>query len=408
MILLLLVAPALAEPPQLSAETLFEARPDMAGDPFYSGQEALMGVGTVGPVRLEGYGQFGFPIGFDAPFGGELFLLTADGAVGPLRWTFGRQPLLLPTWSRRLDGGQLSWEATSDLSFRAAAGVGSQVGLSGTVGGAPMGRIAAAWTPGPVQATAGVWGEAGDAPAMHGDVELRWAADEARLSPEISGLAAAGQRDGATVVERGRVEVGLLPTSGVRALGWVEHREALPSDPTTAASVLDPAILATFAPGGVDTAGLATGLSTRNRARLWVSGAAQRWWTDAEATGDPLMGLTGELRWEPRCGPSRWCVRPSWQGATGDGGAYHRAGGAVGLPLPDAVALDLNAAWAPYRKPHLEWQTAWVAGALASVEAGSHVQLEAGGDVFVDGVIGATTPTTRAWLALELRAGGRP
>ena len=76
---------------------MVQVRSDQVGGLFSTGIEALGGTASVGPARLEGYGDLGFPIGFDAPFGGELYLLTADGTAGPVRWTLGRQPLLLPT-----------------------------------------------------------------------------------------------------------------------------------------------------------------------------------------------------------------------------------------------------------------------------------------------------------------------
>ncbi|MCA9493311.1 MAG: hypothetical protein KC621_25445, partial [Myxococcales bacterium] len=122
----LLALTARAEDPQLRSETLFQARTDLTGELFYGGIEALRGTATTGPARLEGYGDIGWRQGFDQPVDGEIYLLTADGEAGSVRWTLGRQPLLLPTWNRRLDGGWLAVRADRSLRVDLAAGIASR------------------------------------------------------------------------------------------------------------------------------------------------------------------------------------------------------------------------------------------------------------------------------------------
>ncbi|MCA9493568.1 MAG: hypothetical protein KC621_26735, partial [Myxococcales bacterium] len=163
-------------------------------------------------------------------------------------------------------------------------------------------------------------------------------------------------------------------------------------------------ILATFAPNGSDAAGLGVGIDDRRRDRLWLSGSAQRWSTDVEleSEDEPALGLVGEVRYDPRCGAQRWCLAPSWQGVTGDGGWYQRIGASLGLPLPSVLDLGVRGAWVPWQKPHLEQRSAAVAGATAVVDAGRWLDLEAGCDLWFE----SSTPDTRAWVAVQLDAGG--
>jgi hypothetical protein len=390
---------AWAEPPEVRSETLMQARTDVAGDLFVGGVQTLGGTASLGSARLEGYGDLGFRSGFDQAFDGELYVLSADGTSGPVAWTIGRQPLLLPTWNRRLDGGSAHITLSRSWSMDAALGFASQAWLPGAYTAVPVARLAATGTSKTVRATVGGWVELVEVPVGHGDLTVRWTPDAGDLAPVVNGTAAVGLRDGQSALERGRAELSLRPMSGLRALAWVEHRESLPGTQIAAD------ILNTFAPSGADSVGLGAGWSTRNRHRLWASGSLQRWATGPDpAEGETRTGVVGELRWEPRCGEGRWCVSPGWQGLSGPGGILDRVGTSVGLPLPPAFDVTVNGSWVPWREPHLTWRSALVAGAVAEVRPTKTVGVEAGCDV----MLGTPTPFTRAWLALHLRTGRTP
>lgn len=394
----LLALSARAEDPQVRSETLFQARTDLTGELFYGGIEALRGTAVAGPARLEGYGDLGFRQGFDQPVDGEIYLLTADGEAGNVRWTLGRQPLLLPTWNRRLDGGWLTVQADRSLRVDLAAGVASRSGSNGAIGGVPVGRLALAWERGPGRATAGVWTELTEVSVVHADLEARVAPNARELAPQLGVVAAVGATRDEGALERARVDLGVRALPGVRTTTWVEHRETLGSP------ALRSDILATFAPTGSDAAGLGVGIDDRKRDRLWVSGSVQRWWKGVEpaTVDDPGLGLVGELRYDPRCGAQRWCLSPSWQGVSGNGGWYQRMGARLQLPVPSPVDLGVRGAWVPWQKPHLEQRSAAVAGATAVVDAGRWLDLEAGCDLWFESL----TPDTRAWVAVQLDAGG--
>lgn len=394
----LLLGTARAEDPWVRSETLFQTRSDLLGSLYGGGIEALQGATDLGPTRLEGYGVVGFPQGFDQAPDGEIYLLTAEGETEALRWTLGRQPLLLPTWNRRLDGGRLVLLADPSVRVDLLAGVASRVGSDGVVGGVPVARLAADGRRGGARATVGMWGELADQPVAHADLEARLAPEGSPLAPELGALAAGGVRAGDAVVERARVDAGVRPLPGVRTTGWVEHREALGTE------ALGPDILATFAPDGSDAAGLGLGIDDRRRDRLWVSGSVQRWFVQLEPEADepPALGFVGGVRYDPRCGEQTWCLAPGWQGVSGEGGLYHRVGGSLGLPLPSVVDLAVRGAWVPWRQPHVDWRSAAVAGATAVVDPGRWVDIEAGCDLWFE----TTTPDTRAWVAVRLDAGG--
>src|SRR5262245_62797868 len=63
---------------------------------------------------------------------------------------------------------------------------------------------------------------------------------------------------------------------------------------------------------------------------------------------------------------------PAWQAAASDGGAYHRVGAVLSLPLPAAGVVDVQGAWVPYREPHLGWRSAWVTGVRGALRSEEH------------------------------------
>jgi hypothetical protein len=384
------LAPAGWAQSEVRAESLVQARTDVVGDLYGGGVQALGGTAALGPATFEGYGVGGWAAGFDQAPGGEVFVLAADGGDGPVTWTLGRQPLLLPTWTRRLDGGSLRWRPGGGAVVDGAIGVGSRSGDAGVVGGAPLARLAAGYAGGPWTATLGGWGELGDAPVAHGDAEVRWAPADERWQPVVGAVAALGGPGGA--IERARLEASLRPASGWRAAWWAERRRALAASPTSAE------ILAVLAPEGTDSVGVGGGWTSRDRHQLWASGSVQRW--DAPT---PAVGWVGEARWEPRCGEERWCVSPAWSGVSGDGGWLHRAGGQVALPTPSAIDLALTGAWVPWRKPHEPWRSTVVVGGAAAARPPGVFGVDAGCDV----VLGDVAPNVRAWLALQLVGGER-
>lgn len=391
---------AWAQSAELRSETLFQARSDVMGDLYSGGIEALGGIAEHGPARLEGYGDLGFRSGFDAPFGGEVYVLTADGTAGDVGFTVGRQPLLLPTWNRRLDGGRVAFPVAGRGTVEAWAGLATQPGTAGTWGGVPVARVAGAWEQDGTRAAAGAWVEAAADPALHGDLTVRWTRPDEPSAPDIALTGAVGTRAGETRAERLRTEASVRPAPGWRATVFGEHREAI------GGSELAADVLRTFAPAGVDSLGAGGGYTTRNRHRLWASGSVQRWDTGVPGAppAPPGVGVVGEARWEPRCAADRWCVAPAWSGVWGSGGWLHRLGGAVDLPTPSVVDARLTGAWVPWQEPFQAWRASTVTGAVASVHPTPSVALEAGADL----VFGEVAPNRRAWVALQVAArGGR-
>ncbi|MDP2310690.1 MAG: hypothetical protein Q8P18_32030 [Pseudomonadota bacterium] len=394
---------AWAAAPEGVTTTVVQARPDMLGNAFVSGWQSASGTWNLGPARLEGYGEVGWPAGVDSPVVPEIYVLTADGGSGRVDWTLGRQRMELPTWGRLLDGGRLAWSPFAALRIEAWAGQARQVGLltveDGLASGAPVARLAATFTSaegaaGAWLAIAGVWGEAGPIPALHPDLRLRWSGADAPGKPDISALVAVGIAGEAPVLERGRVEAIFRPAAGVRALVYGEHREALATLGEAGAAPLGPAILATFAPEGAEEIGVGLGRSDARRAEIWGSAAVQTW----DSGPDRQLGARAELAWRPTCPPESWCFAPAWHGATGPGGVYQSFGTSAALPVPQPLFLTVNAAVVPYRKPHAPWDTALVLGATAEVRR-SFWSLSVGGEIAHD-AIAPLDP--RAWLALRL------
>lgn len=360
------------------ATTVVQARPDMLGDGFVSGWQTAWGAAELGPARLEGYGELGWPAGVDQPWAPALYVLTADGDAGPLDWTVGRQRLDLPAWGRLFDGGRARWSASDTLSFE------GWVGATGRDGAVPVARLAGTVAAGPWLAVAGAWGEAGEAPALHPDLRVRWAT-EGFDAQTLAAVAVGSER---TFVERARAELAVRPAAGVRTVVHAEHREAD-----------RPSILGELAPHGVDEAGVGTGWSDVRRSQLWIGLVAATWLADEAGSGDREGSVRAEVSWRPTCMPQSWCVRPSWRGVTGSGGVYQSFGTVTGVPLPGPVTVDVHGVVAPYRKPQLPWSTAVVAGASAEVHGGQGTwAVGLGGELLVDGAVA----DPRGWLSLRV------
>lgn len=401
MILLPLVPGAEADAPEAVTTTVVQARPDMLGGAFVGGwQSGWVGM-DAGRARLEAYGDLALPGGTEGPFVPEIYVLTADGREARWDWTVGRQRIDLPTRGRLLDGARASWSPSSAVRIEAWAGQARHVGLDGIASGAPIARLAATGRVGPVVAVAGAWGEAGGeaatGSALHPDLRVRFRQNDGRLALDAGALGALGIADGATVVERARLDLSLRPASGVRAVVYGEHREALDAE-----AALGPAILAAFAPDGVDEAGVGIGWSDARRSRLWGSASVQSWSEDEVAEGADRTGVRAELSWRPTCAPQSWCVTPSWSGVTGPGGVYQAFGAVTVVPVPDPVTLSVHGFVVPYRKPLLPWDTALVLGATGELRpSASFWSVTLGGELARDAV---APVDPRAWLAIRLEA----
>lgn len=389
MILLVSVASAL----ELSgtAETVAQARPDMTGATFVGISEYLAGSAELGETKVEGYGALAWPSGIDQPIAPELYLLTVDGAVGRIDWTVGRQRIELSTWSRMFDGGRIAWSPSTATRLEGWAGFARHVGLDGVTAGAPVARLAGSYSAGALSAGIGAWGELGDAPALHPDLRVRYSGRGALL-PDVSGLAALGV-GGGMVLERARLDVGLVPFGGVHTRLWGEHRQALPE-----LSLLGPSILQSFAPDGTDEVGLGVGWNDVRRNEVWASGSVQRWAPDV-AGDDAQTGLSAEVAWRPNCDAGSFCLRPSWKGLSGPGGYYSSFLAAVTVPTPDVLAVDVYGMVAPYRKPHEAVDTVAAGGATVSVLPTDFLAIGVGGELARD-TISPLTP--RAWATLRL------
>jgi hypothetical protein len=283
----------------------------------------------------------------------------------------------------------------------------------------PVARGAVGYTSSHFTGVAGLWAEAGTAPAIHPDLRLRFRNPNSHWSPDLTLLGAVGMTTfpvatangdigtlagvsgtTRTVLERGRIEAGFRPAGGVRAIAWAEHHQALDIDSPMAAD-----IFASFAPTGGDEVGIGAGWIDVRRQKLWFAASAQQYAPNSEL--DPRVegmehGGRVELTWRPRCATEAWCVTPNFRAASGPGGVYASVGSDLAVPVPDPFALHVYGMLVPYRKVHADWDSAVVAGATADLRpAGKFWAVEIGGDVTHDGV---APFDPRLWLSLRAEA----
>ncbi len=364
MITLLALHVALAKEPYAAATSAVAVEQDFSGGlmvPFW--QTAWVGA-PVGSSHVEAYGELAWPSGVDERIVPRMYVLSVDGRKDAVDWTVGRQRIDLPQYPRLMDGGRVRWHGRGMLSLEAWAGWAEHPATPWTEGAA-VGRMNARVEGGKFTARAGGWVEGGPTSdtAFHPDIDLRWAAPDAKRAPSLSLMAAAGIGNGDAVIERGRAELGFRPVSGTRAELHFEHRDVL-----DASSPLAGDILATFAPQGTDEIGVGFGWSNVRRDELWMSGSAQTWDQD-DAAASPLSdgtgrqaGARGEVSWRQHCDADAWCVRPTWRGAIGPGGSFQAIGGSVATPLPGPVSLGAHAFVVPWHTMHQAWTTAAVVG----------------------------------------------
>ena len=380
MIAHLLVGAAFATGPDVSLEAGGSQHADLPGQPAAWG--AAWSRAEAGPVGLEGYGQLSWQ---GAPRG-DLYVLTADGTTGNTSWTLGRQRVYLPSQPRVLDGAQVGWRS-AHLDLDASAGIARAWSADQH---AAMGRLSAEARGGTARLRAGLWGEAGEGGALilHPELRLRVGGDKLRfLGDVMQGYSDGGAgQGGESTRELVRAELRSHPLSGVDLSAHVEHREAPP-----VLTALAPAILATFAPDGLDEAGLELGVSGRGRGRTTGAVSLRRF--DPDGQGDQIGAAASTALRLP--GPA-WVPAPSWRMATGPLGTVHLFQAQSQLPLPEQWSLAVHAGVAPYLEPFATWDAAWWTGASAGMMLG-HWALHAGGD-FGRSELAAFDP--RAWLVL--------
>lgn len=402
--MILLAGAAWAGEPWALSESGAAVQPDLAGSAFVSPWQALWVGRTLGGLRLEGYGEVGWPSGVDEAALGRLYGLTVDGQQGAVSYTLGRQRLDLPAYPRTLDGGSARFELSEGLALHAAAGWAEHPVLPLQTG-TPFGRGAVVLRLGAFQGELGAWLESVSerGPVEHSHATASWARPELRWAPSARALGSLAFDGTTTVVERARVDLGARPVPGTRLALFVDHRQAL--DPS---STLGAGILGAFAPTGADEAGLGVGVQGVNRDQLWLEASLTRW--DSRSLQEsPLvagdteqLGVQGAASWVPSCGAERWCVAPSWRGATGAGGAFHALGGTVEVPLPGgALGLGLHAFLVPWHQAHAPWSLGNVAGGTMSATPEPWIRWSLGGEVG----LGLVSPLDyRAYTTLRVEA----
>lgn len=356
--------------------------------PFW--QTAWSGV-TLGSTRVEAYGELGWEAGLDYPMVGRLYLLSVDGQAGNVDWMVGRQRILLPQFPRMMDGASMTWHGAGPLSVEASAGWGEHP-INTWAEGVAMGRLALHLDTHYFTAGAGAWVEGGTDHQMaaHPDVSARLLAEETRLAPSLSVMAAAGIGSERRVIERARAEISLRPFSGTHAFLHAEHREVL-----DASSPLSGTILAAFAPQGTDEVGVGLSVNDARKDELWMSGTLSAW----DGLDGQQTGMRAELSWRPNCQADAWCLRPSWRGGTGPGGSYQAMGGAIVTPFPGPINLSAHAFAVPWQTPYQDWTTASVVGLDADIHASPWWQLAFGGEVGHDII---ADRDVHAWATLRV------
>lgn len=395
MILLLLALPAYAATYAGESDTIVQARTDATGTPYVAGWENLWFEGGAPSLHYEGYGTVMAPHGFDQGAAWELYVLSVDGEKESYNWTIGRQRLNLPSAGWMLDGGRFAWTPSHTVTVEAWAGQAEHVGLGSWLDGVPVARLDATVMAGPVRATFGALGEFGETAAVHPDLQLKVADEASKYQPRADLLLDGGvDTDGNLALEKGRIAMSARPIAGTKAMVWGEHREALNDT-----SGMAPLILATLDPLGYDEVGAGFGWSAADTSRLWVEGSAQSFATDAADPEYREVGWSGKALWLPRCKAQSWCLTPSWNAASGPGGAYHALTADVTVPLPSVVQGHVIGTIAPYHAAHEEWDTLVALGATATVKPMRKVSGTLGLEVAHDALHDVDP---RAWLQVRV------
>lgn len=357
-LLLLLTTRAWAFEYDGAATTQVQGREDALGTPFVGATEGLWGYARQPLWTAEGYGWLGFTSGVDQPFGGDLYLLSVDGNTTTVDWSVGRQHLDLPALPWLLDGARVAWAPNPHWRVEGWAGMAEHVALDTWTDGAPILRVAGTYKTPKLSGTLGLWGELGDSPAVHPDLEFRYrdlAAKHGWSTAVLVGAVAGA--DGSLGVENAHAELAFRPVAGTRALAWAEHREVVNTDSSLAAQ-----ILSTLAPDGYDEAGLGFGWYDVKMSQVYGTGSIASYALDPADPAYREVGLSGSLSWRPHCAAHDWCLSPAWRGAYGPGGAYHDVSATLTFPTPDLLTLQAVGMVLPYHTAHEAWDTALVGG----------------------------------------------
>jgi len=307
----------------------------------------------------------------------DVYVLSWAGAAGAARWVVGRQQVLGGARPQTLDGVRLAWDASDTVELVTWGGWARHQDLDDlSLAGVGVVRLGAnaktvRWSlSGGVQAAAGP-----ETPAIFRQ-DIQASARAGRATARV-GTALAESADGALTVERALLLVEMPVTTPARARVVLAHTQA--ADP---GSLLGQGVLGTFAPDGVDEAGVGCRISgarwavfdTQYTTSLNRSGSSNS--VDSTEGAGSAVGGDAERLWGHRATASwvpgrtgrRFTVAPSYRFAASGGGEYHALQTRLRAELADLVVAAFDLGVVPYQKLDEPWDLA-LSGAARLIHA---------------------------------------
>ena len=337
---MLWIAQALAGP-AVESETLAQVRHDLYGDRLYPA------VTTLRFHEDNAYADLQASLRIDHQAELDLFLLGASSSRSWGRWGLGRQLVSTPLRPQVLDGGSLSG-SLGRLELGGWAGMLRRFELDDLSEGQPAARAWAGMAMGSTHFRGGVQADS----SVRADVELNHRF-ELPGQPTAHLLAMGSLQQPTTWLQ---ADFGLRPVPKVQLGLHGLHREAL--DPQ---APLGEALLATFAPEGMDELGASVRLVGARWSALWARGSVSTY----EVEGQRQYGHGADLVWLPPRTDRALRLSPAWRYRGGPGGSFHALSGSASLQFGPRRALQARAAVVPYQKLDQPWDTALTAGLSA-------------------------------------------
>ncbi len=358
-------------------ESVAQLRHDHFGDLYVPAWQLLRFDQQAGPVALEGYAGFEFPVGLPTPVDTDIYRLSASGELAGGAWSLGRQRGLGALRAQTFDGLRYGHAIGQRLQAAAWLGVARHQDIDDILDYAELARAElsfagdALWLRGGAELTTGPETPFIARQDLQGLLQLGSGPRPGRFGARIV-LAEPG--DGGAVLEWARADLALRPWSPLELSLHAQRREAADPD-----SLFGDAILDALAGGVVQEAG--AGL--RLMGARW-SALSMRYALVGYGEGHS-WGYRADLAWQPGRGDASLRAYPSLSSRAGPGGQYHALSSILRWRVADATTLAGSLAVVPYQRAEQPWRTLGTAGLQLQQGLGGWARLGAMAELASDG-----------------------
>jgi hypothetical protein len=361
--------------PAMRSDTVLAVRHDLLGERMVPAWQLVSLHQAHQGVTVQALAGMEWVAGLDHPGDTDLYLLDLGFGYRTSEWVVGRQRSVGALRPRTLDGVTGRFIAPG-LVVEGSGGIARHQDLDDLQDGVGLGRTQITGWAGPLTVRAGAEVEGGAVPVARQDLDASVQVGNGARPATLRALGVVGETPGATPTpERIHAEVGGWALERVHTAVWVGHRGAAAPE-----SLLGDAILAAFAPEGVDEAGVRTRLSGRRWASVHGRYAVHRY----RELETPVIGHAVELSHAPARSSSAVRLLPTYRFQAGVGGVFHATSAVVAADLGRGLVALGRGAVVPYRKLHQPWATAVTTGVELDQRIGAVSGVRAGVDLVAD------------------------